>query len=242
MHKIFGLPGDRNLLLASLSKELHELLDPHLDMVKLEQKTSLELPQEEIARVIFPVSCVGSMVATGAPNRRIEVGLFGFDGMSGTSIVTGAGTSPLETFVQVPGYGYAIEAEVLRGLLETHHPLRAHFMRYVHCLSIQTTQTALCNGQAKLEERLARWLLMCHDRIPTDRLEITHEFMAVMLGVRRAGVTVGTHYLEGKGLIRAERGVITIRDRDGLESEARGSYGVPEREYVRLFGKVGTIR
>jgi hypothetical protein len=79
---------------------------------------------------------------------------------------------------------------------------------------------------------------MCHDRVPGDRLVLTHDFLAVMLGVRRAGVTVGTHQLEGKGLIRAQRGVITVLDRDGLEVEARGSYGATEKEYLRLFPNV----
>jgi CRP-like cAMP-binding protein len=100
----------------------------------------------------------------------------------------------------------------------------------------QTSQTALSNGQSKLEERLARWLLMCHDRINGDTVELTHEFLSVMLGVRRAGVTVGTHVLEGKGLIRASRGGITILDREGLEEEAQGFYGVPEASYARLIG------
>lgn len=236
MRKTFGRPDDRNLLLSSLSPDLFEAVKPHLNLVRLEQRAALEYPQEQIEQVIFPVSCVGSMVAIGENNRRIEVGLFGFDGMSGTSLVSGAGTSPLEVFIQLPGHGNSIEADAFKELLSTHERLRAHLSRYLHCLTIQTTQTALSNGQSKLEERLARWLLMCHDRIAGDRMELTHEFLAVMLGVRRAGVTVGTHLLEGKGLIRAERGVITILDREGLEAEAQGSYGVSEKEYLRLFG------
>ncbi|SPJ24903.1 Crp/Fnr family transcriptional regulator [Palleronia abyssalis] len=240
MAKAFGPPNDHNILLASLSPDLRAVLAPHLELVRLEQRSALEYPQEKIERVTFPVDCVGSMVAVGDEGRRIEVGLFGFDGMSGTSIVMGVETSPLEVFVQVAGDGYTIDTEVFRGLLDQHDALELHFKRYIHCLNIQTTQTALSNGQSKLEERLARWLLMCHDRVSDDRMALTHDFLSIMLGVRRAGVTVGTHILEGKGLIRAGRGVITILDRDGLEAEARGSYGVAEKEYARLFGNPPT--
>ncbi|AJE47195.1 Crp/Fnr family transcriptional regulator [Celeribacter indicus] len=238
MTKSFGEPVAGNRLLASLSPDLFGAIAPHLDLLQLEQGLALEYPQKLVEQIVFPVSCVCSMVAVGDQGRRIEVGLFGFEGMSGTTIVTGAETSPLEVFVQIAGEGHVIGREVFRGLLDAHGGLETHFMRYIHCLNIQTAQTALSNGQAKLEERLARWLLMCHDRIVGDRMELTHEFLSVMLGVRRAGVTVGTHLLEGKGLIRAERGVITVLDREGLEAEARGTFGPAEKEYLRLFGPV----
>lgn len=231
-----GDPRVRNLLLATLPPDLLSRIEPHLETVRLEQRTAIEYPGEAFARVIFPIDCVGSMVAIAADGRRIEVGLFGVEGMSGTSLLTGCDPSPLETFMQLAGSAYAIDTATLRTLLDEAPALRAHFLRYLHCLSIQTTQTALSNGLGKLEERLARWLLMCHDRVPGDRLDLTHEFLSVMLGVRRAGVTVGTHILEGKALIRAERGRMTILDRPGLEAEARGSYGVSEGEYERIFG------
>ncbi|KAF0675869.1 Crp/Fnr family transcriptional regulator [Profundibacterium mesophilum] len=237
MAKAFGQPTDSNRLLSSLSPALRSLLEPHLHLTRFERQSVLQYPQETIGCVVFPVGCIGSMVAVGNDDRRIEVGLFGFEGMSGASVVMGVDTSPLEVFIQVAGDGYAIDTDVFRKLLRQHDELAAHFTRYIHCLNIQTTQTALSNGQAKLEERLARWLLMCHDRVPGDRISLTHEFLSVMLGVRRAGVTVGTHLLEGKGLIRAERGIISVLDREGLEKEARGSYGVAEKEYLRLFGK-----
>jgi CRP-like cAMP-binding protein len=156
MSKAFGQPGDRNLLLASLSPEHHDLMKPHLESVSFEQHSVLEYPDEEIERVVFPVSCVGSMVAINDLGKRIEVGLFGFDGMSGTSFLMDVETSPLEVFMQVAGQGYVIEAAVFRDLIARHDGMAAQFRRYVHSLSIQTSQTALSNGQAKLEERLAR--------------------------------------------------------------------------------------
>lgn len=238
MPKSLGRPSDRNLLIESLPPDLRAALEPHLELRHFEQRSELEYPDEPPERVTFPISCVGSMVAISKEDRRIEVGLFGFDGMSGTGIVSGAETTPLEVFVQVPGRAYVIDANPFRGLLDDHAGLRMHFTRYFHCLNIQTAQTALSNGHAKLEERLARWILMCHDRIANDRLDLTHEFISIMLGVRRAGVTVATHLLEGKGLIRAERGVITVLDRTGLEAEAKESYGMAEKEYNRLFGRL----
>ncbi|MBM3603573.1 MAG: Crp/Fnr family transcriptional regulator [Alphaproteobacteria bacterium] len=197
----------------------------------------LEEPGQPIGRVFFPVSGVTSMIVSGSRNqRRIEAGLFGSEGMSGTSILLGAMSTPNELRIQVPGHGLQIRTETLRELLQKSPSLQQHFLKFIQALFIQTSHTALSNKNGSLEERLARWLLMCHDRVEGDRLLLTHEFIALMLGARRAGVTEGTQILEGKGVIRARRGEITILDRDGLEEEAGGSYGVPEAEYERLFG------
>jgi CRP-like cAMP-binding protein len=108
-------------------------------------------------------------------------------------------------------------------------------LRYVQAFMAQTTQTALANGSAKLEERLARWLLMSHDRFNSNELGITHDFLAQMLGVRRAGVTIALQVLESRHLIRSRRSLITILDRAGLMRQANGSYGVAEVVYARLF-------
>lgn len=210
-------------------------IERHLTPVDLKRTKVLETPGKPIDLVYFPVSGVGSMIAVGREGRRIEIGLFGRDGMSGTAVVLDGDVSPHETFMQVSGHGRVIAADRLREAMEESPSLRRHLLRNVQALMTQTSHTALSNGRAKLEERLARWLLMCHDRIEGDTMELTHEFLSIMLGVRRAGVTVGTHILEGNGLIRASRGRITILDREGLEEEARGSYGVPEAEYRRLF-------
>ena len=146
------------------------------------------------------------------------------------------GQTPQEIVMQVGGRGLAIKAGRLRDLIASRPSVQRILLRYVQVLATQTAHTALSNGQSKLEERLARWLLMCHDRIGGDEMELTHDFLSIMLGVRRAGVTVGTHLLEGKGMIRATRGMIRILDREGLEELAEASYGVPEREYERLMG------
>ncbi|EDQ03596.1 hypothetical protein OIHEL45_16531 [Sulfitobacter indolifex HEL-45] len=197
---------------------------------------TLEKPGEPIELVYFLKSGVGSTVAFSKNGRRIETGLFGYDGMSGTAAVLQTGHASHKTFMQVAGEGMVIEPSRLQDLMEQSPSFQDHLLRYVQAMMTQTSQTALSNGQAKLEERLARWLLMCHDRISGNEMDLTHEFLSIMLGVRRAGVTVGTHILEGKGLIRAKRGKIILLDREGLEAEAQDSYGTPEAEYTRLIG------
>ncbi|MFG6638183.1 Crp/Fnr family transcriptional regulator [Sulfitobacter sp. 1A12126] len=229
-------PSGQNNLLRTLSDDDRAMVSPHLKRVPLNKGTFLEEANTPLDIIYFPVSGVGSTVAFSKGGRRIEVGLFGREGMSGSAIVLQGKQSSNETFMQVGGEGFALEAEKLSELMAQSPTLQRHLLRYMQTILTQTLQTALSNGQAKLEERLARWLLMCHDRINSDELHLTHEFLSIMLGVRRAGVTVGTHILEGRGMIRAKRGRITILDRKGLEAEAKESYGIPESEYVRLIG------
>ena len=235
MSRTFALPPGQNNLIRLLDADDRAAIEAHLTPMDLPARIVIDEPDEPIRTVVFPISGVGSMVAIGAGERRIEAGLFGRDGMSGMAIVTGGDRLPTQTIMQVGGKGLAIEADRLRELMEARPAIRLRLLGFVQAMFVQAAQTALSNGHARLEERLARWLLMCHDRMVGNELELTHEFLAVMLGVRRAGVTVGTHLLEGKGLIRATRGRIVVLDRDGLEEQAQGSYGVAEAEYARLF-------
>jgi CRP-like cAMP-binding protein len=138
-------------------------------------------------------------------------------------------------FMQMAGTGSRITASNLRQAFEKSRTLQNCCLLYAHAFAIQTMYTAMANGRSKLEERLARWILMARDRADTDELLLTHEFMSVMLGVRRSGVTVALHLLVKAGLIQAQRGIITIVDRDGLEEMSAGAYGVPEAESRRLF-------
>ncbi|MCR8826358.1 Crp/Fnr family transcriptional regulator [Pseudosulfitobacter koreensis] len=236
MPKRLICPFGQNNLLHTLSAADRTLIEPHLQHVDMDRRMVMEGPNKPVEHIYFLKSGVGSTVASSESGRRIEVGLFGCEGMSGTSVVLQTAHSSFEVFMQISGEGFAIEADKMRGLLEQSPSMQRHLLRYVQTLMTQTSQTALSNGQCKLEERLARWLLMCHDRINGDVMELTHEFLSVMLGVRRAGVTVAIHMLEGKGLIRARRGEIVILDREGLENDAQNSYGVPETEYARVIG------
>jgi len=186
--------------------------------------------------VYFPESGVMSVIATTDDGRRIEVGLFGRDGMSNPHLLLGVDRSPHETVAQVSGDAHCISADALLELARDNPAMTAPLLRYVQAFAVQTAHTALSNGSYKIEERLARWLLMCHDRMDGDEISLTHEFLAVMLGVRRSGVTLALHMLEGAHLVRADRGRITILNRPNLEAAAGDSYGVPETEYERIIG------
>jgi CRP-like cAMP-binding protein len=226
----------RNLLLRALSAEDAALLARHLEPVELSQRFVLERPHEPVAHVYFPQSGLASTVAMAGRVRCAEVGLFGRDGMSGLCVVLDDDRSPDECFMQVTGDGHRIASDRLRAAMGESATMRLAFLRFVKVMLIQSGQTALANAQSLLEGRLCRWLLMCHDRIDGNSFNLTHEFLAMMLGVRRAGVTTAIHLLEGRGLIRASRGCIEILDRDGMKDCAGDIYGPPEAEYERLFG------
>lgn len=229
------LASSSNQLLKLLSSKDAALLHPHLSAVVLKRRDPLEDPNTVIEHIYFPETGVVSVVAIDAKGRQIEAGIFGREGMSGSAVILGNHRSPNATYMQVAGAGRRMSADTLRDAMDRSATLRAVLLRYFQCFLIQTTQTALTNGRDTLEVRLARWLVMCHDRIDGEELSLTHEFVSLMLGVRRAGVTVATHALEGERLIRAKRGVITILDREGLIEKAGGSYGIPEAEYKRLM-------
>jgi CRP-like cAMP-binding protein len=160
----------------------------------------------------------------------------GREGVTGLPILLGSDRSPNWTFVQVAGHARRMEADDLREAMEQSGSLRALLLNFVQFFPIQTSQTALANARFKIEERLARWLLMAQDRLDLPLMPLTHEFLSVMLGVRRAGVADAIHALEGRGMIRSERGQIEVIDREGMIEWADGCYGVPEREYERLLG------
>lgn len=225
-----------NHLLRSLGPKDAALLDGRLEVVDLPRRHVLERPQVPISHAYFPDAGVGSVVALTTRGRRIEAGLFGREGMSGLSVVMGSDRSPHETFMQVEGAGRRVSVADLEGAMGRSATLRGHLLRFCQVMMVQTAHTALANGQANIEERLARWLLMCRDRSDGDELELTHEFLALMLGVRRAGVTVAMGLLDRRGLVRAHRGGCAVLDREGLEELADGIYGVPEAEYRRLLG------
>lgn len=225
-----------NRLLGKLSTADLGLLRPHLETVSLPRRKQLEEPNRPIRHAYFVDSGLVSVLANGAGDRRIEVGVIGREGMTGMPILMGTDRTPHETFVQVAATARRVPSADLAEALERSASLRRLLLNYAHAFAVQTAHTALANGRSKVEERLARWLLMAHDRMPGDELPLTHELLSVMLGVTRPGITVALQQLEVAGLILAKRGIITIRDRKGLEGHAKGAYGVPEAEFQRLFG------
>ena len=143
----------------------------------------------------------------------------------------------IQLYVQVAGAGQSIPALDLASALGTSRSLRDLLLKYVQAFGVQTTHTAICNARSRLDQRLARWILMAHDRLDTNLLPLTHEFLSLMLGVRRAGVTEALQMLKTRGLIDNGRSQITVRDRKGLERVAGEAYGIPEAEYRRLLGR-----
>ncbi len=225
-----------NGLLSALSTDDRALLAPDLEPVTLSVKHEIEKPNVSIPHVYFPEAGIVSIVAKSADGREIEAGIIGREGMTGLPVVLGNHCSPHETYVQVAGSGERISAEKMRSAIAMSGSLHRKLLQFAQVFMTQVTQTALANGRAKIEERLARWLLMAQDRLDSNDVSLTHEFLALMLGVRRPGVTDALNALERKGLVRSNRGAVRIINREGLVRVAGGSYGVPEAEYERLIG------
>jgi CRP-like cAMP-binding protein len=226
----------RNRLLVSLSTPDLALLHPQLERVVMPLRYSLEKPNTRIEHVYFVEEGIASVVAFGTGERHIEIGLIGPEGMSGISILMNDHRSPNAVYMQIAGHGFRIKTSEFKKAIAASDTLYSHFLHYTQYFMIQTSQTAVANGHAKLDQRLARWLLMAHDRIGQNSLSLTHEFLAIMLCVRRPGVTDALNDLESEKLIQASRGKITILDRKGLERRAGKTYGMPEAEYRRLIG------
>lgn len=227
----------RNRLLTALSPDDFSLLQPHLETVKLNLHDVLVEPHKPIEHVYFVESGLASVIAISPKGERIEVAPVGRDGMSGKAVLQGLDRSANLTTVQVAGLALRMPSSVLIEASDASSTLRSFLARYLYVTMIQMSQTALANGRFRINERLARWLLMCHDRLDGDDLAITHEYLALMLGVRRPGVTEAMHIFEGVGMIKATRANVRILDRLALEDEAGDCYGVPEAEYARLIGR-----
>lgn len=224
-----------NGLLQVVSNPDAEALRPYLERISLAQGDVLFEANTQIPYVYFFESGLSSEIAV-AGNQKIEVGCIGREGCSGVPVILGSDSSPHRAFMQGAGEAYRLEAASLRHLMDESVTLSAVLLKYAHVFMIQIAATALADGKFGIETRLARWILMCHDRLG-DTLTLTHDFLALMLGVRRPSVTDALHKLEGRRAIRSERNLVTVLDRPLLEETAGSCYGAPEQEYQRLFGK-----
>jgi CRP-like cAMP-binding protein len=227
----------RNILLQTMSAQDYARLEPHLTRIALPVRFQLHAAGQAIDHVFFPEDGIVSIVAVTLDGQSCEVGLFGREGMSETATVLGTDHSPYEAYVQSAGVSaLRLPTAVLNNAFEQSSTLRRHLLRYVQAMMIQLSSSIAAAGQT-IDQRLARWLLMCDDRIDGDEVPLTHEFMAMMLGVRRPGVTASIDHLTKLGLIAKRRAVVVIRDRDGLAILADGGYGLAETEYARLIGR-----
>lgn len=231
-------PAIGNRLLRLLPELDFNIIAQHLEHVKLPSGFAIAEKGKTIRHAYFIGAGIGSIVAQSPEGQRAEVGLFGRDGWGPVSVLAKAEIHPHDVFMQVAGDGCRIDTTALLEVLESSAALRDMLIKYMQTLSIQTSFTALSNAVHQIDERLARWLLMCHDRIDGDEIPVTHEFLSLMLAVRRPSVTTSLHVLEGNRFIRAQRGYITIRNRDALEVFAADAYGRPEEEYRQLIGSM----
>ena len=205
-----------NRLLSFLSSADFALLAPHLEPLELEVNQSVVPANKPIEHAFFLDRGIVSVVATRADARIIEVGIYGREGMGGFPLLLDSDQSPHDQYIQLAGAGHRIKTAAFLRAVQESPTLNRLLLRFVHAFTTQTAQTALANGSSHMDERLARWLLMCHDRIDGDVLPLTHKFLSMMIGVRRSGVTDTLHILEGRRLIRATRGEIAILDRARL--------------------------
>jgi CRP-like cAMP-binding protein len=189
----------QNGLLAAMSADDLALLKPKLQPLTLKTKQVLEPANKPIKYNYFIDSGLASVIAIGRNGHRLEVGIIGREGMTGLPVVLGNDRSPNETFIQVEGTGSRIAADDLRKVMRKSASLARVLLNFVNTFLVQTSHTALSNGTATIEERLARWLLMAQDRVNGNEIPLTHEFLSLMLGVRRAGVTGALNQLDRKG-------------------------------------------
>lgn len=197
-------------------------------------------PNVLIKHVYFPESGVVSIVSDMAASGCTETGIFGREGVSATCLLLGTDRSPHETFVQIEGpSALRIDTPAYLAAIERSRTLHMTLLRYVQTVLVQSAQSTATNAQMRIEARLARWLVMCHDRVEGDQIALTHEFMAMMISADRSAVTIALHVLEGNGVIKSKRGLVIVRDRERLKEVAHDSYGVPEAEYRKLIGPFG---
>jgi CRP-like cAMP-binding protein len=225
----------RNQLLKRLSGEVFLLVAPHLTWIDLPLRHVLVEANQPTPHVCFIESGLASMVISSEDHETVEVGHIGREGMTGEHLAMMTDKTPTKTFLQIAGTGYLMPAGEFLKLLGQDPATRHLILRYSQSSRLQLAYTALANARYSVYERLARWLLMVHDRVDGDDLHLTHEFLSLMLGVRRSGVTDQVHLLEGIHAIKATRGLIRVLDRPKLEQIAGGSYGTPEREHERLL-------
>ncbi len=229
------LKSIENRLLAALPVEEYQRLIPHMERVSLPFQKVLCEPTEPIRHVYFPHQGIVSLVATMLNGSTVEVGLVGNEGMVGIPVFLGGNTTTTRSFVQVAGSGTRMESLRLLAEFNRGGALQKLLLRYMQALHTQVSQTAACNRIHPVEARLARWLLMVSDRMESDQFELTQEFIAQMLGTRRAGVTVAAGTLQQAGMLRYSRGRITILNREAMEATACECYRTTKDEEARLL-------
>ena len=224
----------RNLILAGLSARQRERIIEAAERVPFKKKMVLFDVDRPIQYVYFPEDGVASLVNIFSDGSAVESATVGYEGMVGLPVFLGATSMSAQAFVQVQGFAHRLRIEDFKAELDAAPELRAVLNRYTQALMTLLAQTSACNRRHAIEERCARWLLMTHDRVASDYFSLTQEFLAMMLGVRRATVTVAAGTLHKAGFIDYDRGTIQILDRSGLERASCECYAIVRNEFARL--------
>ncbi len=228
---------ESNRLLQLASPLEYQELAAHMETVRLKRGQVLFHPNEPISHVYFPESGVLSTVSHLDSGRMVEVGTIGNEGVLGLPVFLAFDRVPLEAAAQIPGIAKRVQAETFRELLKDCSQFHMVLHRYTLGFLTQVAQSAACNRAHSVTERCARWLLMTHDRMGSDRFELTHDLLAIMLGARRPGVSLAAATLQDAGLIRYGRGRVAITDRKGLEAAACECYAVVRQHLDRVLNQ-----
>jgi CRP-like cAMP-binding protein len=227
----------KNSVLAAIPSQELEQIKPHLKPVELALSNILFEPPDVIHSVYFPTTAIISFLTELPDGDSVEVGLVGYEGMVGVDVILGVSTASKVATVQHAGYALKISSPILKEIFNRGGKLQQYLLQYTHALMSQISASVLCNAHHRIDGRLARWILMYHSRLDTDEFLMTHEFMANMLGIRRAGVSEVAKKLQHEGLIDYYRGHFRILNRKGLEDRACGCFSVIEEEFNRLYKK-----
>ncbi len=233
-------PAVQNRLLAALAPENLAQLLPKLHRVSLSLKQNLGIPRKRIEAVYFIESGWASMVAQLNDGTQAEIGLIGREGMVGLPLIVGVETTFADTYMQAAGTGLRMEASAFQRELDNNPGLRRLLLRYTEAMYAQTAQTAACNGRHNLDQRIARWLLMAHDRADGDTLPLTQDFLALMLCVYRPSITIAEGALQKAGTIRHTKGKLTVLDRAALEAATCECYRAVQDRFDYLLAAGST--
>lgn len=224
----------RNAILGALPGPEFDRLRPRLELIDAGMRDQVYEPGKPVTHIYFPVSSVYSMVGIADGEAVVEVATIGREGMVGLPVFLGQPYSPHAAFCQVPGPAAQLPADQLTAVLGDDGVLHGLLKRFTQATMVQISQNVVCNISHPLTQRAARWLLATHDRVDRDEFPLTQQFLSRMLGARRPTVSEIAGKLQGEGLIRYRRGIITITDRHGLEQTACGCYGIVRAEFDKL--------
>jgi CRP-like cAMP-binding protein len=227
--------SEPNFLLQGLDESTARNLLAQMELVPVVLGKVLQEPGIASRHAYFPTTCVISLLCGMENGSAAEIAVIGNEGMVGVTNILGGDVSPIQAVVQSTGYAYRIRMNVLRQEFQSNPELQTALLKYMQALMAQMGQTAVCNRHHTLDQQLCRWFLHCLDRLPSNELVITQEFIAHMLGVRREGVTAAAGKLQKAGIINYRRGRISINDRAGLEARACECYDLVRKEYQRLL-------